>query len=119
NHWHTPMTVHACQAGKDVFVEKPATHNVWEGQRLMEAAKKYERIVQTGTQRRSDPGWHEALAFLKSGELGKVVLSRGLCYKDRDSIGKVEAPREAPESVDYDLWSGPAEVLPIMRERFH
>lgn len=119
NHWHTAMTIHACQAGKDVYVEKPATHNIWEGRGLIEAARKYNRIVQTGTQRRSDPGWHEAMAFIKSGQLGKIKLSRGLCYKDRESIGNVTTPQPVPASVDYNLWSGPAQIAPVMREKFH
>ncbi|MEM7385939.1 MAG: Gfo/Idh/MocA family oxidoreductase, partial [Verrucomicrobiota bacterium] len=119
NHWHTTMAVHACQAGKHVYVEKPSSHNIWEGPRLTEAAKKYGRVVQTGTQRRSDPGWHEAMQYLRSGALGKVEVSRGLCYKRRKSIGKVAMPAPIADSVNYDLWSGPAEIQPVMRERFH
>ena len=119
NHWHTPMTVHACQAGKDVYVEKPVTHNIWEGKRLVDAAKKYNVVVQSGMQRRSSPGWQEAIKFAQSGELGKIVVSRGLCYKRRKSIGKVDTPQKVPDTVDYNLWSGPAQLDPIMRGRFH
>lgn len=119
NHWHAPMSVHACQAGKDVYVEKPVTHNIWEGQRLIDAAKKYNTMVMSGMQRRSSPGWHEAMKFIKSGEIGKIKVSRGLCYKRRKSIGNVESPQPVPETVDYNLWSGPAQLKPIMRKRFH
>ena len=119
NHWHTPMTVHACQAGKDVYVEKPVTHNIREGKKLIEAAKKYNRIVQSGMQRRSDKGWHEAMEFLRSGELGKIKVSRGLCYKRRKTIGKVNGPQMVPDHIDYNLWSGPAQLEPVTRERFH
>ncbi len=119
NHWHTPMAVHACQAGKDVYVEKPVTHNIAEGKALAEAAKKYERIVQAGMQRRSDPGWIEAMEFLRSGELGPVKVSRGLCYKRRKSIGKVNGPQSVPDHIDYNLWSGPAQLEPVLREQFH
>jgi predicted homoserine dehydrogenase-like protein len=119
NHWHAPMTVHACQAGKDVYVEKPVTHNIWEGQRLIDAAKKYNVMVMSGMQRRSSPGWQEAIKYVQSGELGKIKVSRGLCYKRRKSIGKVATPQRVPETLDYNLWSGPAQMAPIMREQFH
>lgn len=119
NHWHAPMAVHACQAGKDVYVEKPVTHNIWEGQRLIDAAKKYNCMVMSGMQRRSSPGWHEAIKFVQSGEIGKIKVSRGLCYKRRKSIGKVATPQQPPKTVDYNLWSGPAQLEPVMRGRFH
>ncbi len=119
NHWHAPMAVHACQAGKDVYVEKPTTHNIWEGQRMIDAAEKYNVIVQSGMQRRSSPGWHEAIAYVQGGELGKIICSRGLCNKIRNSIGKVDAPRKVPTPIDYNLWSGPAQIEPIRREQFH
>ena len=83
NHWHALATIWACQAGKDVYVEKPVSHNVTEGRRMVEAARKYDRIVQTGTQCRSHKGIQDAIAFLRSGKLGKVYMAKGLCYKPR------------------------------------
>ncbi len=87
NHWHSLMTIWACQAGKDVYVEKPCSHNVHEGRIAVEAARKYNRIVQHGTQSRSDRRWAEAVAAIQSGQLGKLLVSRALCYKPRESIG--------------------------------
>jgi predicted dehydrogenase len=116
NHWHALVTVWACQAGKDVYVEKPVSHNIWEGRRMVEAARKYNRIVQSGTQRRSDTGVREALDYIKQGNLGKMTLIRGFIYVRRDSIGKVDGPQPIPESVDYNLWCGPAPMLPLMRK---
>lgn len=118
NHWHSLGAIWAIQAGKDVYVEKPVSHNVLEGRRVVQAARKHKRMVQTGTQSRSNPGMREAMAFIHSGGIGDVKISRGLCYKRRDSIG----PRgnyEVPKEVDYDLWSGPAKILPLTRKRFH
>src|SRR5678816_1250417 len=91
----------AVQAGKDVYVEKPVSHNVWEGRKLVEAARKYRRIVQTGTQSRSRSDLREALNWVREGNLGKIKVSRGLCYKRRDTIGKTQGPQKVPESVDY------------------
>src|SRR5438046_6869720 len=87
NHWHALATIWACQAGKDVYVEKPVSHNVSEGRRMVEAARKHERIVQTGTQCRSHQWIQDAIAFLRSGKLGSIYMAKGLCYKRRDSIG--------------------------------
>jgi predicted dehydrogenase len=113
NHWHTLMTVWACQAGKDVYVEKPCSHNVHEGRAIVAAARKYNRIVQHGTQSRSDPHWRGLAELSKSGKYGKLLISRGLVYKwgvgptTRASIG--ERPEKAPPSeLDFDLWLGPA-----------
>ena len=93
NHWHALATIWACQAGKDVYVEKPVSHNVSEGRRMVEAARKYDRIVQTGTQCRSHKGIQDAMAFLRSGKLGQIYMAKGLCYKPRGSIGhKADAP---------------------------
>ncbi len=93
NHWHALATIWACQAGKDVYVEKPVSHNVTEGRRMVEAARKYERIVQTGTQCRSHQGIQDAIAFLRSGKLGQIYMAKGLCYKPRGSIGhKADSP---------------------------
>jgi len=119
NHWHALLGIWACQAGKDVYVEKPCCHNVWEGQKFVEAARKYNRIVQHGTQSRSDKGLTAALAYLREGHIGKITLARGLCYKRRGSIGKVSGAQKPPESVDYDLWTGPAPLKPLMRGRLH
>lgn len=119
NHWHALATVWACQAGKDVYVEKPASHNVFEGRKAVEAARKYGRIVQHGTQRRSSKGHAEACRFLAEGGLGDILWSRGFCYKRRGSIGKVDGPQEPPKSVDYDLWTGPAPLKPLMRKSLH
>jgi predicted dehydrogenase len=119
NHWHSLITVWACQAGKDVYVEKPVSHNVFEGRQCVEAARKYNRIVQTGTQSRSKESLREALAWVREGNLGKIKVARGLCYKRRASIGKVDGAQPIPPEIDYDLWCGPAEKLPLMRKRLH
>lgn len=119
NHWHALITIWACQSGKDVYVEKPVSHNVWEGRQMVAAARKYGRIVQTGTQSRSSDGLKEAAAWVKEGHHGAVTLSRGFCYKPRQSIGRVSGPQEAPSSVDYDLWTGPAPRVPLARQRLH
>jgi len=119
NHWHSLLTVWACQAGKDVYVEKPVSHNIWEGRKMIEAARKYNRIVQAGTQSRSDEGVQDAFEYIQKGELGKIVVARGFCYKRRESIGKVDGPQPIPESVDYNLWTGPAPLTPLMRKNLH
>ncbi len=119
NHWHALGTIWSVQAGKDVYVEKPISHNVFEGRKAVEAARKYGRIVQAGTQCRSSVGLIEAIAWLREGHLGKIIRARGLCYKRRPSIGKVDGPQPIPESVDYDLWCGPSPKLPLMRKRLH
>ncbi|HWA25274.1 MAG TPA: Gfo/Idh/MocA family oxidoreductase [Lacunisphaera sp.] len=115
NHWHSLMGIWACQAGKDVYVEKPISHNVWEGRQLVAAAKKYNRVVQAGTQIRSGDGLTEAVAWVRAGNLGKITASRGFCYKNRPSIGKTSGPQPVPPTIDYDLWSGPAPVVPPHR----
>ena len=119
NHWHALMAVWACQAGKDVYLEKPVSHNVWEGRQIVHAAKKYDRIVQTGTQIRSSPSIQDALAWVNEGHLGEIQLARGLCYKPRQSIGRVEGAQKIDPAVDYDLWCGPAPNKPLMRKRLH
>jgi len=115
NHWHSLMGIWACQAGKDVYVEKPVSHNVWEGRQLVAAAKKYNRVIQAGTQIRSGEGLREAVAWVQSGALGKITASRGFCYKRRDSIGKTSGPQPVPPTINYDLWSGPAPLVPPHR----
>jgi predicted dehydrogenase len=119
NHWHSLGAIWALQAGKDVYVEKPVSHNVWEGGQLVKAARKYGRIVQAGTQCRSSSGIAEAIHWLREGHIGKIIRARGFCYKRRPSIGKVDGPQPVPASVDYDLWCGPAPKEPLMRKRLH
>jgi predicted dehydrogenase len=119
NHWHSLAAIWAIQAGKDVYVEKPVSHNVSEGRRVVEAARKYKRICQTGTQCRTMAGMRQAIDFLHSGKLGKLKVARGLCYKPRGSIGKVSGPQPTPKTVDYDLWCGPAPKSPLMRKHLH
>ena len=119
NHWHSLASIWAVQAGKDVYVEKPVSHNVWEGGQVVKAARKYNRIVQAGTQSRSSVALQEAMAWLHGGGLGKIKLARGLCYKRRPSIGKTSGPQQVPASIDYDLWLGPAPMEPLRRKRLH
>jgi len=119
NHWHALMAVWAMRAGKHVYVEKPATHNVHEGRLMAQAARKYKRICQVGTQSRSNPGMRAAIQHIHDGNIGKVSLAYGTCYKSRGSIGKVAAPTEPPKTLDYDLWCGPAPKLPIKRKSLH
>jgi len=119
NHWHSLLAISACQAGKDVYVEKPVSHNVWEGRKLVEAARKYKRIVQAGTQSRSDTAVQEAFKYIQNGNIGKILAVHGLCYKRRKSIGKVKGPQPIPKSINFDLWSGPAPLKPLMRSRVH
>lgn len=119
NHWHSLMTVMACRAGKDVYVEKPISHCLWEGRKSVEAARKYNRIVQAGTQQRSDPALIEAAADIKAGVLGKVQWIHSMWYRYRQPIGKVNAPTPIPDYVDYDLWCGPGPKGPLMRENLH
>ncbi len=118
NHWHCLMAIWGCQAGKDVYVEKPCSHNLWEGQQLVKAANKYNRIVEHGTQIRSIPVIREAIQKVHDGYLGEAYMARGVCFKRRDTIG--HAPVEpVPAGVEYDLWTGPAPVKPFTRNRFH
>jgi predicted dehydrogenase len=118
NHWHTLQTIWACQAGKDVYVEKPCTHNIFEAKQIVAAARKYDRMVQQGSQSRSSPALREGIRKLSEGVIGDVYLSRGLCYKNRDTIGHTPVS-EAPEGVDYDLWTGPAPKRQFSKNRFH
>jgi predicted dehydrogenase len=119
NHWHALAAIWGLQTGKHVYVQKPVSHNVSEGRRIVEAAQYYKRICQTGTQSRSNPGMRDAIEFLHSGKLGKITLARGLCYKRRPSIGKVSGPQPIPASIDYNLWCGPAPLKPLMRKKLH
>lgn len=118
NHWHALAGIWAMQAGKDVYVEKPVSHNISEGQRLIETVRKHKKICQTGTQSRSLQGAISAVHYVRSGKIGDVKLARGLCYNRRKSIGK-EGVFEPPKSVDYNFWVGPAELQPVTRPQFH
>jgi predicted dehydrogenase len=119
NHWHGLATIWACLAGKDVYVEKPISHNIWEGQQMVAAARKYGRIVQAGTQARTSSAMQEAIAWIQSGEIGPIRFGRVLLYRERSSIGKVTASTPIPPEVDYDLWCGPADKLPLRRRQLH
>lgn len=119
DHWHALITIRACQAGKDVYCEKPVSYSMWEGRQMIQAARKYGRIVQSGIQRRSDEGIREAVRYLQSGELGAIHSVTGIVYTRRDSIGKVDGPQAIPPTVDFDLWTGPAPMGPLMRKRLH
>jgi predicted dehydrogenase len=119
NHWHSLGAIWAVQSGKDVYVEKPVSHNVFEGGQLAAAARKHHCIVQVGTQSRSSPGLREAVAWLQAGNHGKILRARGLCYKPRGSIGKTSGDQPVPKSVDYNLWLGPAPMKQPHRKRFH
>jgi predicted dehydrogenase len=118
NHTHALFAIWAMQAGKHVYLEKPVSHNPFEGRKVVEAARKYNRICQAGIQSRSMKGIRDAIAYLHAGTLGKVKIAHGLCYKRRQSLGrKPDGP--VPEGVDYDLWLGPAPVRPFNPIRFH
>ena len=119
NHWHSLAAIWAIQAGKDVYVEKPVSHNVWEGRQLVKAADAHQKIVQMGVQSRSGAGLAAALEWVKDGPLGKLQYARALCYKRRASIGKVSGEQAVPATIDYDLWCGPAEKLPLTRAKLH
>ncbi len=118
NHWHSLIGIWACQAGKDAYIEKPISHNVWEGRQLVKAARKYERIVQGGTQSRSDGRIRAAVEWVRGGNLGKIKAAYGFCYKPRLSIGDT-GKGEIPEGLDYDLWTGPAPMKPLARKNLH
>jgi predicted dehydrogenase len=118
NHWHSLAAGLAIVAGKDVYVEKPVSHNVSEGRVVVNLARRESKICQTGTQCRSNPGLIQGVEYVKSGKIGEVKVARGLCYKRRPSIG----PRgvyEVPPGINYDLWCGPAPKGPLTRPRFH
>jgi predicted dehydrogenase len=119
NHWHALVTIWACQAGKDVYVQKPASHNIFEGRKMVEAAGKYRRIVQCPNGSRAPNGHAEALDYVRQGNLGKVVKVRHVHFSPRTSIGKVGGPRPIPATLDYNLWSGPAPMEPLVRENLH
>ncbi len=118
DHWHALGTIWACQAGKDVYVEKPCSWCIREGRKMVEAAEKYKRIVQVGSQCRSERGTRECIARLWAGEIGKLYMARGLCYKPRGSIG-VKGTAEPPPHLNWNLWLGPAQERPYMPNFVH
>ncbi len=118
NHWHALGTIWACQAGKDVYVEKPASHNVFEGRKMIEAARKYRRIVQVGSQSRSIPYVRRAMELLDQGVIGKLYEAKGLCFNPRKSIGHTP-DQPVPPGIDWDRFLGPAPMRPFTMNRFH
>lgn len=118
NHWHALGTIWACQAGKNVYIEKPACHNIFEGRKMVDAAIKYNVRVQTGFQNRSIAGVIEAIKFLHEGGIGDVFMAKGLCYKPRDSFG-IAKDGTPPASLNYDMWLGPAPYRPYNEKRLH
>jgi predicted dehydrogenase len=118
DHWHALITVLACQAGKDVYCEKPASHNLVEGRRMVEAARKYQRVVQLGTQRRSAEFVKDAIGHVKSGAIGKVGQARAWIHQKR-AIDVSGPPTSPPNGVDYAMWQGPAPDRPFIKNRFH
>ncbi|MEZ6045264.1 MAG: Gfo/Idh/MocA family oxidoreductase [Planctomycetaceae bacterium] len=118
DHWHTPAAILAMQAGKHVYVEKPCSHNVVEGRYLVEASQKYNRIVQHGTQMRSNPGFQSAIQMLHEGLIGDVMIARVWNIQKRQDIGRLQ-PSDPPAGLDYDMWVGPATMLPYQANRCH
>lgn len=118
NHWHALATILACQAGKDVYVEKPGSHSFNEGQKIIDAAKKYKRIVQHGVQLRSSEAMKEAVNHLRDGLIGEVYMARGLVFKWRPSVGD-KGTEPVPEGLNYDLWTGPADMKPFSKNYVH
>ena len=119
NHWHALNCIHALQAGKHVFVQKPVSHCIFEGRKMVEAARKYNRVVYSSTVTRSMDGLREATEFAIKGNLGKPLSIRAVRYGVRTSLGNVAAPTPIPSTMDFNLWCGPAPVKPIMREYLH
>jgi len=119
DHWHCLAAILAFQAGKHAYVEKPVSHCIWEGRKMVEAARQYDRIVQAGTQQRSCPAVQECAKDIQSGMYGKVLWAHCSRLEAREPIGKVDGPQSPPETVDYNLWAGPAPMSPILRKQFH
>ena len=118
NHWHALATVWALEAGKDVYCEKPACYNIFEGQQMVKAARKNNRIVQIGMQGRSVVHKRKAIELVRGGAIGKVYMARGLCFKRRPSIGKTP-PEAVPAGLNWDIFLGPAPMRPYTKNRFH
>jgi predicted dehydrogenase len=119
NHWHALATVWACQAGKDVYVEKPFCHNIWEGRQMIAAARHHKRMVQVGTQSRSSELLPEVFEAIQGGMVGPMRAAHALVYRPRPGIGLVSYPAAVPDYVNFDLWCGPARRLPVMRPHLH
>ena len=119
DHWHCLPMVYACQAGKDVYVEKPLANTIEECNLMEKAARKYNRIVQVGQWQRSDPHWQDAMQFVHSGKLGKIRTVRVFSYQGWCPSIPVLADEPVPAGVDYDMWLGPARKRPFNRNRFH
>jgi predicted dehydrogenase len=117
DHWHALLAVWACQSGKDVYVEKPVSHNILEGRKMIAAAKKYGRIMQAGLQYRSDEGLAEAAEYIQSGKLGKLLQARVPWFEFRPGIGRMNP--YTPDWLDYDLYCGPGELKPLRRKKLH
>ncbi len=118
NHWHALATIWACQAGKHVYCEKPSCHNVWEGRKMVEAARKYNCIVEVGFQNRSISNVRNAMKFLHDGGIGDVYMAKGMCYKPRDAFEQFP-DSDPPKEVHYDRWVGPADYFPYNEGKFH
>lgn len=119
NHWHALATVWACQAGKDVYVEKPFSHNIWEGRQMIAAARTHNRIVQVGTQSRSSTLLPEVFESIQRGMIGPMRSVHAIIYRPRAGIGTVSSPTPVPSHLDYNLWCGPAKKTPVMRPHLH
>src|SRR5262245_51003167 len=118
DHWPAPAAILACDAGKDVYVEKPAAHNFKEARLIVEAARRNKRIVQHGTQNRSRPSTQRAVDYIRSGKIGKAYMAKAWNVQLRDDIGHKD-DSQVPAGVDYDTWTGPATMLPFNENRFH
>ncbi len=118
DHWHAIPTILACQAGKDVYVEKPDGHNIVEGMRMVQAMRKHQRIVQMGSQHRSNTRLQSAIEFVQSGKLGRCVVAKAWESGRQGNIG-FPKDSEPPAGVDYDMWIGPATLRPFNVNRFH
>jgi predicted dehydrogenase len=118
NHWHALSAIWASQAGKHVYAEKPTSHNLSEGRRMVQAAAKYNIRMQTGCQNRSISNVIDAIKFMHDGGIGDVFMAKGLCYKPRDSFG-IAPDSTPPASLHYDMWLGPAPYRPYNEKRVH
>ena len=119
NHWHALATIWACQAGKDVYVEKPFCHSIWEGRQMVAAARQHKRMVQVGTQSRSSQLLPEVFKAVSDGMVGPIRSVHALVYRPRPGIGTLSSPTPVPTGINYDLWSGPARIAPVMRPHLH
>ncbi len=118
DHWHALMTIWGCQAGKDVYVEKPLCHNLREGRKMVEAARKYNRMVQTGLNRRSEPRNKAGVSYVRGGSFGPAYRAKAVVYRGRTSVGRVQEA-SIPKGVNWDLYLGPAPYRAFSLNRFH